>query len=296
MKPFLLYSAPPTPFDEHGELLLASIEPLADHLVNIGVNGVFVCGTTGESANLTTEERKAVAQRWMEVAGDRLQVLIHVGHTAHKEAADLARHAREIGSHGIGSVAPYYFKPAGIHELLNWLEPVAAAAGDLPFYYYHIPALTGVNLPVAPLLRAGRERIPNLAGAKFTFENLADFAACQEAMPEGTIFFGRDEILLAALSLQARAAVGATYTLLAPLYWQLLSAFEAGDLILAREKQSQASHAIAVLGQFGGQVAIKALLNRQGIPVGESRPPLMRLSAEQRAALFAAWDEAMATP
>jgi N-acetylneuraminate lyase len=296
MKPFRLYSAPPTPFDEHGEVRLSSIEPLAEHLVKTGVTGVFVCGTTGESASLSAAERQAVALRWVEVAGNHLQVLVHVGHTAHKEAAELARHARQIGAHGVSSVAPYYFKPATTHDLLNWLEPVAAAAGDLPFYYYYIPSMTGVSLPVAPLLRAGRERIPNLAGAKFTSENLADFAACQEAMPEGTLFFGRDEILLAALSLHARAAVGATYTLLAPLFRDLLRAYDSGHMELAREKQSRASHAIAVLGQFGGLVAIKALLTRQGIPHGEPRPPLTRLAVEQRAALFSAWDEAMAAP
>lgn len=114
---------------------------------------------------------------------------------------------------------------------MEFCAGIAVAAPKLPLYYNQIPTMTGVSLPCADFLAAARDRIPNLAGVKFTYENLMDYLACVE-FPEGRYdaCFGRDEILLAGLSLGAAGAIGSTHNYAAPIYLRLMEAFHRGDL------------------------------------------------------------------
>lgn len=287
---FQLIAAPPTPLRSDGELNLAAIEPLALHLARSGVDGVFVCGTTGEGASLSTGERLLIAERWIKEAAALLEVIVHVGHAAQIEAVTLAAHAQRVGAAAIATTAPYYFKPQTAGEVVEWLAPVAAAAPELPFFYYHIPSFTGVALPVAPILEMAIERIPNFAGVKFTHENLADYSACLEVDPRLQIFFGRDEILLSALVLGARGAVGSTYNFLAPLFRELLAAFERGDLVEARAKQALARRYVELLIRHGGLCAMKLPMEWLGIDCGPWRAPLRNFDAAKALAFRREWE------
>ncbi|MCX7935226.1 MAG: dihydrodipicolinate synthase family protein, partial [Planctomycetota bacterium] len=232
-----LIAAPFTPMLPDGGLHLAAIPAYADFLRRNGMIGVFVNGTTGEGQSLTTAERKAVADAWV-AAAKGLKVFVHVGHVSLAEAQDLAQHAQSVGAFAIAACAPYFFKPASASALAQALAPIAAAAPNLPFYYYHIPAMTGVDVPVAAFLQAAAQSIPNLAGAKFTYENLLDFQLCLRA--EGGRFdmlFGRDEFLLAGLALGAQGGVGSTYNFAAPLYVEIIAACKRGDFAAARDLQ-----------------------------------------------------------
>src|SRR5262249_12466328 len=139
-----------------------------------GSRSVFVGGTTGEFASLTIDERKAVCERWVQVAGDSLKIAIHAGSNCRADSVELAHHARQAGAAAIACVAPSYFKPTTAEELVEFLTPIAAEADPLPFYYYHIPCMTNVALSVTDILREGRFRIPNLKGLKFSHDNFVD--------------------------------------------------------------------------------------------------------------------------
>jgi len=169
---------------------------------------------------------------------------------------------------------------------VDFCAPVAAAAPSLPFYYYHIPVMTGVHLPMLDFLRAAAKRIPNLAGIKFTDENLMSYVQCLN-FDEGryNILFGRDEILLAALALGATGAVGSTYNYMAPIYHRVMEAFNAGDLDAARQWQMASIQIIAVMARHGGLPAGKAMMKIQGLDCGPVRPPLRNLTPEQYASL-----------
>jgi N-acetylneuraminate lyase len=163
---------------------------------------------------------------------------------------------------------------------------VAGAAPSLPFFYYHLPSMTGVDIFVAPFLEAAAERIPNLAGAKFTHENLADFLRCVR-LDGGryTMLFGRDEMLLAGLALGAPGAVGSTYNLMAPVFLRMIAAFEAGDLEAARAEQAKATEAIVAMLPYGGVPAFKAAMKLIGLDLGPVRPPLRPLDEDQTESL-----------
>ena len=280
-----LVAAPFTPMNAEGGLSLDVVEHYAKFLHRNGVQGAFVCGTSGESMSLSVAERMAIAKRWVEAALPGLRIIVHVGHNALPDSRALAAHAQEIGAWAVAAISPSFFKPAAVADLVDYCAEVAAAAPSLPFYYYHMPAMSGVNFAMIDFLELAASKIPNLAGIKFTYENLMDFASCLQA--EGgrfNILFGRDEILLAALVFGARGAVGSTYNFAAPLYLNLIKAFEDNDLPKARLLQQKAIAMISILVHCGAHFisASKAVMQMLGVECGPSRAPIAQISAEQR--------------
>ena len=284
-----LIAAPFTPMKPDGEVDLDRIGALAEFLARNGVLGVFVCGTTGEGLSLTVQERMDVVRRWVDVAGEILRVIVHVGHTALRDAQAMASHAAEVGAWGVGTIPSIFYRPGSVDDLVDFAARIAPAARDLPFYYYHIPALTGVNFPMVEFLQAGAERIPNLAGVKYTCEDLMGYLLCREL--DGGRFdclFGRDEMLLSALAMGAEGAIGSTYGLAAPLYLRLIDAFRAGDLATARELQVKSAAMIEAIRRQGfGVVGFKQVMQMIGMDMGPVRPPLRPMPAEHCDALRA---------
>ncbi|HEY3376825.1 MAG TPA: dihydrodipicolinate synthase family protein [Armatimonadota bacterium] len=284
-----LIAAPFTPMDAEGQLNIDVVESYAALLQRNGVAGAFIGGTTGESLSLTLCERQALTAAWMAAAPAALKVIVHVGHTCLDYSVTLAAQAQQVGACAIAAMAPCFFKP-GLHELVAYCRQIAAAAPELPFYYYHIPSMTGVHIPMADFLQAAGPLIPNLAGVKFTYEDLLDFQACL-ALDGGRfdMLFGRDETLLAGLALGARGAVGSTYNFAAPLYTRLLTAFHAGDLAAARREQQRAVAMIRFLLACGMPFmpASKAIMGMLGVECGPTRLPLPAIIGAQREALYA---------
>jgi N-acetylneuraminate lyase len=279
-----LIAAPFAPLKSDGELNLDAVEGYANGLARNGVVGAFICGTTGEGLSLTTTERCQLAERWVRVAPSELRVIVHVGHTSLKEACHLASHAQSIGASSVACMAPCFFKPAGVEGLIHWCQQIAKAAPDLDFYYYHIPSMTGVKDLVYDFLQRVGDRIPNLVGVKFTYEDLDDFGNCLR-FDRGRydMLFGRDELLLSALSLGCRGAVGSTYNFTAPLYGELIKAYDAGNQDRASEMQQLAVHMIQTLIQAGVHpiATFKCLMNRYVFDCGPTRLPLVSPTSEQ---------------
>jgi N-acetylneuraminate lyase len=284
-----LVAAPFTPFAPDGQLALEGVPRLARSLVANGVIGAFVCGTTGEGASMTNDERERVTEAWVKARPRGLTVIAHVGHSSVGDARALAQHAQAAGADAIAAVAPGFFKPAGVHELVAWCAAVAAAAPRLPFFYYHIPSMSGVTIPTAEFLAEARAKIPTLAGIKFTYEDLADYRATRAIGGDDyDVLFGRDEILLTGLRAGATGAVGSTYNYASPLYAGILRAFAAGDHATAEREQAKARAFIDVMIRFGGQPAGKAMMKLIGLDCGPVRLPMRALSVADEVALRAA--------
>lgn len=277
-----------TPMRADGEVDLGRIERQAGFMAADGVVGAYVCGTTGEGVSLTVAERQAVAKRWCEVAGRDFPVIVHVGHTCLAEAKALAGHAQSVGAAGVAAVAPFYYKPKSAEDVVACCAPIAAAAPALPFYYYHIPAMTGIDVPVPQVLEKARGRIPNFGGYKYTHDALGDFGRCLDFARRHEwdldALFGRDEMLLGALAVGGRAMVGGSYNFTAPLFRRLLDDFDRGDLAAARDAQATAR---AIVGhvQPRGVAAIKAVMPMIGLDLGPPRLPLRAMSDAERDAL-----------
>ncbi|MFO0904539.1 MAG: dihydrodipicolinate synthase family protein [Pirellulales bacterium] len=287
-----LLAAVHTPLLDNGNINLLIVERQKQLLVDAGMTGVFVCGTTGECHSLTVAERQQLAARWVMAAGKQMAIVVHVGHNCLPNAQSLATHAQQIGATAIATMAPSFFRPTTADELIDYCAAVASAAPRLPFYYYDIPSMTGVHVPAAELLERGLDKIPNLNGIKFTNPDLDGLQACLAAR-EGryNILFGFDELLLSALKLGAHGGVGGTYSVAPALYKQLYQAHHDGDLETAERLQATATKLVGACAQRGVVRAGKAAMALLGINCGDPRLPLVPLADQERAALSAALHE-----
>lgn len=276
-----LIVAPFTGFRANGELDLSKVALQKKYYKDNGIKGVFACGTTGEGSALTMEEKKALFKEWGKYRDDDFAVIGFVGGTSVKEAIELAQYAAECGLDAVAMTAPYYQKAASVRDLALTLAEVAAAVPQLPFFFYHIPCLTNVNFAMYDLLKEMDSLIPNLAGIKYTFENLMDFQLCLEFKNRKyNMIWGRDEMLLPAFSLGADTFIGSTYGYNAPIYTAIMEACGAGDLKKAAELQYKANIIISLLGKYGNGAG-KAFMKAADMDLGPCRRPLTTLSEEK---------------
>lgn len=281
-----LVAAPFTPFLPDESVDFSTVPLLAKQLVRNGVVGAFICGTTGEGVSMTSYERRQLAEEWKKALPPELKLIVHVGHQSLAESCVLAQHAESIGADAIASIAPGFFKPVGVDDLVHWTKRVAAAAPKVPFYYYHMPSMTGVRISAAQFLMRASESVPSLAGVKFTDEDIGDFKAAHSFAGEHyDVLFGRDELLLTGLDNGATGAVGSTYNYAAPLYLEIMRAFKTGERVKAEKDQAFACAFIDVMIKHGGLPAGKAIMQLVGLDCGPVRPPLRSLSRTEVAAL-----------
>ncbi|MCH7227702.1 dihydrodipicolinate synthase family protein [Haloferula sp. A504] len=291
-----LVAATHTPFHPDGSLAPEVVPLQAAHLSKNGIRTVFITGSTGESHSLTRDERLAVFRAWAEAApAHDLTVVAHAGSNCLEDAKVFAAAAADLGLDAVAALAPSYYKPDDLDTLIDCCALIAGAAPGLPFYYYDIPALTGVCLPMREFLAKAPERIPNLAGVKFTNDDLDDYSRCLK-VGDFDIPWGIDEQLLAALQAGARGAVGSSYNFAAPLYRRLIQAFEDGDLETATRLQREAIELIEALAAVGYLGAVKAIMEWQGVPLGPARLPLANPSPAQLESLHEKFDSPVLQP
>jgi N-acetylneuraminate lyase len=288
-QPFRMIAAVHTPMRSDLSLNLDMVGPQAEVMLAQGIDGVFVAGTTGEGMVLTIEERRQLAERWVQVSAGRLDVLVHVAHPVLSEATALAQHAARIGAQGIVTITPADFPPHTVDNLVSWCAVVASAAPNLPFYYYHIPVRTKLPFKAADILRLAAQRIPNLRGLKFTHEDLMDFGRCVD-FQDGRFetLYGRDEMLLPAMAVGATGALGSTYNYAGRLYRKLVEAFDAGDMAAAQALQRQSREMVEVILEPGNLMSTgKWMMGLVGVDCGPVRiasgnVPLETLNAMRR--------------
>lgn len=279
-----LIAAPFTPMQKNGDLNPSIIPAYYQFLKHNKVTGAFICGSTGEGVSMSTSEKRVIAKAWADCTRDDkdFKVMLFLGGTSITDCKELALYAKEIGIYAISFTAPFYFKPANADMLATACAEIAAVVPDMPFYYYHIPVLTGVNFAMYDLLQAVDGKIPNFAGVKYTHEDFMDFLTCMNYKDgKYDMLWGRDENILSALVLGTKGSVGSTFNYAAPLYYDLIDAFHAGDLKKAQQLQQKSIDMIRLLGKYGGIATGKAYMKLVGINCGEFRLPVKNMSSEQ---------------
>lgn len=278
-----LIAAPFTPLNQDGSLNLSIIPDYYNMLKANGVRGAFICGSTGEGVSLSTKEKKYVAEAWANCAKEDADfvVMTLVGGNSIVDCIDLAKHAKAIGLDAISFTSPNYFKTATVQVLAEICEEIASEVPDFPFYYYHIPVLTGVNFPMIDLLKLVTDRIQNFAGIKYTHEDFMDFLLCMQYNNGAyDMLWGRDENMLPALALGTKASVGSTFNYAAPLYNKLINSYQEGDAALAIKLQMQSIEMIQLLGKYGGIGTGKAYMKLIGLDCGGFRLPVKNMTEQ----------------
>ena len=158
-----LIAAVVTPFDINGNINPTIISEYTKFLKAQGVAGVLVNGTTGEGFSLTNDERKTMASAWAAEKTNNFKIIIHIGHTSQKSSIKLAEHADTLKVNGIAEIGPIFFKPTKVSELVSYCINTAAST-SLPYYYYHIPSMNGLDFNMFEFLGKADKKIKNLTG------------------------------------------------------------------------------------------------------------------------------------
>lgn len=281
-----LVAATATPMNPDGSINLTMIKPQVDFLVTQGIKGIYILGSTGEGFSLTDDERMQVTETFVTANQGRMKTFVQVGHNSWKASANLAAHAQTCGVDAISATPPGYFKPESVAGLCDGLEIITSAAPETPFYYYHIPFLSGVNIDVSQFIRTASERMDSFAGIKYSDgSTLYNLQNMQEAGPDKEYLAGSDEAFLMSIAQGYKGAVGSTYGYGAPIYNHVRSCFEAGNMEEARMWQQRALQMIDAIFATCGRAGLKAMWSMVGVDCGPVRTPLSQASPEQIAAL-----------
>ncbi|KAI8797119.1 N-acetylneuraminate lyase [Biomphalaria glabrata] len=275
-----IVAAPATPLKDNGDLDLERVKDYVDFLVANSITGVFILGTLGEGMSLTVSERKQVTQAWVKYGIDRLQVIAHIGAGNLRDSIDLSRHAQQVGVTALACMSPSYFRPANEAIMVDYLEQVAAAAPDTPFYYYCINFMTDVNLNTAKILELADGRIPNLRGVKMSSRELPSLLDCTSVCGgKFDVMIGSDEQLLTSVVLGVRTPIVSSY--MGNIVQRLREAFDVGDWETARTEQTLARKIMLISHKYGTSPAFgKAVLKCLGLPLGPVRLPVVDLTPE----------------
>ncbi len=278
-----LIAAVHTPVHKDFSLNLDPISSLASHLVNSGVSGVYVSGTTGEGQSFTTEERTALFHTWGKVIQkNNLSFFAHIGHQSQDDSCLLASAAKTAGAHALSAMAPKGSFIDNAIDMVNWLKPVLAKVPDIPFYYYDSPVISGIEIDIVELLNIASDELPSLVGVKSNNTDL-DILRQSMAIQDGKydILFGVDEMLTDGLEAGCKGAVGSTYNFAAPIYHKLMECHANGDQKQARELQLFSRQFIDIIATYDFLPAAKSLMKYFGVDCGPARPPYKQLSESE---------------
>jgi dihydrodipicolinate synthase/N-acetylneuraminate lyase len=267
-----------------GELDEDAFGPLVEFFVREGLDGILALGTAGEGILLDVEERRRVADLFLQAADNRLQVAVHCGAQTTADTVTLAAHAAEVGADAVVVIGPPYFKLDERAQYVHFFA-AATACAPLPFYVYEFAATTGYSIAPA-VLEQLQDEAANVVGLKVSDTPFEAFE--KYLLPGFDIFVGPEALIADGMARGARGAVSA-----------LASALPREVAAVVRDPSPDGAVRLgelrAFVERFPRQAALKRLLSLQGVPVHEDvRAPLRTLAAEERDELDAWFADALA--
>lgn len=262
-----------TPVLDDGVTVNTAVIPnLVNFLLDAGVFGLFVGGSTGEGILLSDAERMRLHEAAVSAGNGRVPILVHVGTNRLADTLALSRHAAEIGADAIVVIMPFFY---GMHDdgLADYCQAVAASAPDLPLLLYDIPHMAINGVSPALLHRLGQE-IPSLAGIKSSRPDAQMVRQLIDAAAEQLVFLvGNEAVALGLLGLGADGLISGLSTAVPEPFVALTAAFFQGDLAEAQRQQRRINQLLPKLTPGARIGAIKQILTARGIPMGPAVPP-----------------------
>lgn len=270
-----LWAALPTPLDRMGRVNPYMLSKLVKHLSQSGIEGVYVCGTTGEGYHLSEFERCEILETTVE-SGQNLKIIAHIGAANPQESRRLMRHAEQCEVHAISSMIPFIGGYCG-KEIKNYYQ-VLASETNLPLVIYFMPAMTGTSNGGYDFLHELLS-IKGIGAIKYTD---FDLRVMRELVLSGKkVLFGRDEMLVSSLIMGACGAIGSTYSLFAKEAASIQTCLTQGHLNRAIEQQDKINTFLRTALRMPYLSAIKQVLTWQGIDMGACRFPREHISDHQ---------------
>lgn len=260
-----------TQFDINENLDLDATKDFTEFLLGHDIHGLYLTGSTGEGFLMRSEERMQVVDKVMEVAGDKVPVVVHVGNIGTKRTIALAKHAKEAGATAISSVPPFYWQ-FDSKQIFNYYKDIAEAV-DIPMIIYNVP-LAGM-IPVSLIKELGQ--IENIKGVKYTNTDIYQIPIIKEELGEDfMIYGGADELASSNILVGVDGIVGSFYNLFPGLFVDIYKAINEDRVKDAYKLQEKAVRMINYVVSSNNMVAgIKAILREAGINAGYARKPFL---------------------
>jgi dihydrodipicolinate synthase len=279
-----------TPFreEDHG-LDVEGAQRLASHLLDTGSDAIVVAGSTGESPTLTYAEKAELFRAVGEVVRGRGKLICGTGTYSTAETLELTQAAEDAGADGLLVVTPYYNKPPQ-RGLIAHFERVADAT-ELPIIVYNIPGRTATRIEHDTLLQlAQRSNIVAVKDSTGDFQGVSRLMA--EAPPDFEVYSGDDWATFGYVCLGAVGIVSVASHLVGPQIRQMIELIQTGDVPAARKIHEALSPLFNALFITSNPIPVKAALEMIGLPAGVPRLPLVPATAEERARVRKALEDA----
>jgi len=274
-----------TPFTKDGSVDYQALQAHADFLVEKGVNGLYVMGTTGEAFMATKEERKEVLEFVIKQVDGRIPVFAQIGAIPTNVACELAAHAETAGAAGIGAVTPIFHGTSQREIKEYYLEISRAVDENYPVYLYNIPGCAGNDL--LPETVGELAKTANIVGIKSSMADMMRICQLIDCTPEDfDVIQGCDPLILPAVAYGAKGAVSGISNVFPELFVKLFSLLFAGDYEAARPVQALCTKATASL-RYGANLAyFKLALEVRGFKKTYTRKPLLEVGKSESASFI----------
>ncbi|MCQ2016505.1 dihydrodipicolinate synthase family protein [Clostridium butyricum] len=265
-----------TVFDKEENIDEVGMRQLVSFLIEKGVNGLYLTGSTGEGFTMTSEERKKVVEIVIDETAGRVPVVVHVGAIGTKISIDLAKHAESVGADGISSVPPFYWK-FNENQIIKYYEDIANSC-SIPMIVYNVPLVGLLGMNAIKRLA----KIENIKGIKYTALSQYEITQIKDEVGEEfLVYSGADEMAMSGLIAGADGIVGSFYNIMPELFINIYDAVKNKDLDEAQRLQKQAVEVIMYALQLPSFYAgMKVILKWMGINAGYCRRPFENLTEE----------------
>ncbi len=265
-----------TVFDKEENIDEVGMRQLVSFLIDKGVNGLYLTGSTGEGFTMTSEERKKVVEIVIDETAGRVPVVVHVGAIGTKISIDLAKHAESVGADGISSVPPFYWK-FNENQIIKYYEDIASSCSN-PMIVYNVPLVGLLGMNAIKRLA----KIENVKGIKYTALSQYEITQIKDEVGEEfLVYSGADEMAMSGLIAGADGIVGSFYNIMPELFINIYDAVKNKDLDEAQRLQKQAVEVIMYALQLPSFYAgMKVILKWMGINAGYCRRPFENLTEE----------------
>lgn len=263
-------------YDEKGRISPQGVQELTRYLMEQGVKGVYVNGSSGECIYLSVKEKKTVLENVMKAAQGKLTVIAHVACNNTEDSRELAAHAQSLGVDAVAAIPPIYFHLPE-HAIAWYWNDISGAAPDTDFVIYNIPQLAGVALTMG--LFAEMRKNPRVIGVKNSSMPVQDIQMFQAAGGEDCIVFnGPDEQFISGRVMGAQGGIGGTYGVMPDLFLKMDALIKEGKIEEARRLQYEVNEIIYKMCSGHGNMygIIKEILKlNHGLELGGVRRPLL---------------------
>ena len=258
------------------------LEQLLRRQYDAGIRAVVICGTTGESATLTDEEKLTMFRYAKKSMPEDLRIIAGTGSNSTVHAIALSQAAQDAGADALLVVSPYYNKatPEGLY--LHYAA--IASSVQIPVILYNVPSRTGVDIPVEVYRRLSQ--IPNIAGVKEASSDIRKLARIRSQCPDHfTVWCGNDDLAVAAMALGAKGLISVVSNIEPEITGSMIGAALDGDFDTATALQLSLLPLIEALFQEVNPIPVKAAMAMIGYDCGSCRMPLCSPSEETSALL-----------